>query len=214
MADIFDEIQDELKQDRMATLWAKYGVYVIGAAIAIILVVAGYQGYQSWQISTKTKAADSFHAALQSDDVFSSLAETRAELSGGYSMLAGFSQAALLAENGDAQAAEQAYLDLSADSAIEPLYQDIALLLSVMVADENQSAQTLLDRISPLMSTANVLQGLALEQGAGLDIKNGDIQSAREKLEQIATLSDISANLRRRAEQLLSILTAPVGSSN
>ncbi len=30
MADIFDEIEEELKQDRLNSLWAKYGKYLIG----------------------------------------------------------------------------------------------------------------------------------------------------------------------------------------
>ena len=29
MADIFDEINEELKQDRMTALWRRYGKYVI-----------------------------------------------------------------------------------------------------------------------------------------------------------------------------------------
>jgi len=206
MADIFDEIEDELKQDRMAGLWAKYGLFIIGAAVAIVLAVAGYQGYQSYQLSTKSTAANQFHSAMQSDDVLSALGEVQADLSSGYQLLAGFSQAALLAENGDVQAAEQAYLALSENSDIEPLYQDIAILLSVMVAAETGNIQTLMDRLNPIMSTANILQGLALEQGAGLDLRKGDVESAAQKLEQISSLSDISANLRRRAEQLLTII--------
>ena len=205
MADIFDEIEDELKQDRMANLWSKYGVYLIAAAIAVVVSVAGYQGYQSWQLSSKTSAADSYHTALQSEDVLAGLATAKTELTGGYNMLAGFSEAGLLAEAGD-PAAEQAYVDLSSDPQIEPLYQDMALLLSVMVADNRQSSQALLDRLSPLMSTANALQGLALEQGAALEIRSGNMDNAKQKLEQITNLTEISATLRRRAEQLLTIL--------
>ena len=34
MADIFDEIDEELKQDRTKELWTRYGKFVIAAAAA------------------------------------------------------------------------------------------------------------------------------------------------------------------------------------
>ena len=42
MADIFDEINEELKQDRVSALWARYGVYLMvatGVVIAVVVVV-------------------------------------------------------------------------------------------------------------------------------------------------------------------------------
>ena len=48
MADIFDEIDEELKRDRAQVLWAKYGKYVLSAAAAIVLVVGASQGYNAW----------------------------------------------------------------------------------------------------------------------------------------------------------------------
>ena len=43
MADIFDEINNELKQDRQAMLWQRYGKYVIGVAVLIIALVGARQ---------------------------------------------------------------------------------------------------------------------------------------------------------------------------
>ena len=37
MADIFDEINEELKQDRMAALWQRYGKYLIAVVVAIVV---------------------------------------------------------------------------------------------------------------------------------------------------------------------------------
>ena len=39
MADIFDEIDEELKQDRAKQVWARYGKYVVSAATAVVLSV-------------------------------------------------------------------------------------------------------------------------------------------------------------------------------
>lgn len=206
MADIFDEIEEELKQDRLNSLWAKYGKYLVGFAVAIVALVAGFQGYKSWQKNTIETAADNYHQALMSDQPASRLAEVRPELSAGYQMLAGFRQAEKLASQGNMAEAEQVYLALSTDSSIDSLYQDIALLLSVMTGAQTASTGELRQRLEPLISSANVLQGLALEQAAALDIRDNDMASARARLEQIGELTEISGNLRMRAEQLLDIL--------
>ena len=58
MADIFDEIGRRMKQDRLNSLWAKYGKYLVGFAVVIVALVAGYQGYKSWQKNTIETAAD------------------------------------------------------------------------------------------------------------------------------------------------------------
>ena len=45
MADIFDEINEELKHDRMTALWRRYGKYVIAFVIAVVAGVSLTQGY-------------------------------------------------------------------------------------------------------------------------------------------------------------------------
>ena len=43
MADIFDEIDEELKQDRAKQVWARYGRYVVSAAAAVVLGVGAWR---------------------------------------------------------------------------------------------------------------------------------------------------------------------------
>ena len=48
MADIFDEIEEDLRRDRMKEIWQRYGNYILGLAVLIIIGVAGRQGYNYW----------------------------------------------------------------------------------------------------------------------------------------------------------------------
>ena len=43
MSDIFKEIDEELRQERLLNLWKKLGPWVIGLAVVIVLAVGGYQ---------------------------------------------------------------------------------------------------------------------------------------------------------------------------
>jgi hypothetical protein len=47
---------------------------------------------------------------------------------------------------------------------------------------------------------------MALELGAGLDLRDGNTDAALSKLEMIVELADVSAELRQRAAQLVAIL--------
>ena len=68
MADIFDEINEELKQDRMSALWARYGKYLIAVAGFVIAVVVFTQTSKQWQASQNEQAAETFYQAMMGDD--------------------------------------------------------------------------------------------------------------------------------------------------
>lgn len=206
MADIFDEIDEELKRDRAQVLWAKYGKYVLSAAAAIVLVVGASQGYNAWTKQQVETAAETYQAALNADDVGAALEANLSSLTDGYAMVAKFQIAADLANKGDAVAAEQAYLALSTDSGLDPLYQQAALMLSVMSAVNTGDVADLQDRLSSLTSAAGAWQALALELSAGLDLQAGDVAAAKAKIDQVLALPEIPNDLRQRAQRMALVL--------
>ena len=132
MADIFDEIDEDLKRDQMQLLWTRYGKIVMAAVAAIVLLVALRQGYTAWQTSQAEASASAYQQALQSDDVVAALEAQLGQLSDGYAMLAQFQIAAEQAANNDFAAAEASYLALASDASIDPLYQQAA---NIIVSD-------------------------------------------------------------------------------
>lgn len=208
MADIFDEINEEMRRDRTSALWTKYGKYVIGLAVAVIVVVAGRQAYVGYERSQAEAAANAFYSALQTDDSAAALAEL--DLPAGYTMLVDFRQAAALADEGDAAAASDAFLALSERTDIDVIYRDIARLISVQVAPATADVAALEARIADMAALAGPLQALALETNAGLALRRGDIEAARNALQQITTLSDVSGTMRQRAQQMLIVIGGEV----
>ena len=206
MADIFDEINEELKQDRMTALWRRYGKYVIAFVVAVVAGVSLTQGYSYYKQERDARSADMFFNAILSDDVSVTLEAAKEELSDGYVLLAEFRLAAALAENDQAAEAEQHYLSIAARDDIQQIYRDIALLLSVMQAPESTQVSDLQTRLDPLISSVSTLKGLALEQAAALDVKRGNKAEAIKKLNELVALTDIPASLRQRASQILTVL--------
>ena len=206
MADIFDEINEELKQDRVSALWARYGVYLMIAAGVVIAVVVFTQTYKQWQVSQNKQAAETFYQAMMGDDAAAAFEVGRDGLTKGYQMLADFKIASDKAASGDKQGAEEIYLALSKNDDITPLYRDLALLLAAMNAPESQTPNNIIIMLAPLINGSGPFQGLALEVAAGVDVQAGRVDAAIEKLSQIEQLADVSAPLRQRSVELKKIL--------
>ena len=206
MADIFDEVNEDLKRDQMQKLWSRYGKYVILAVSIVVLSVGGRQGYTSWQDRRATTAATAYHNALAADDFKTALTAELHKLSPGYAMLAKFRIAAAQASVKDYVAAEESYLALSIDPAVKQFYQQAAILLSVMNAPMNRSEDELVTRLAALEGQAGPWQAMALEQAAGLALRAGDRKTAVAKYTTLASLSDTPPGVRQRANQMLKIL--------
>ena len=206
MADIFDEVDEELKRDQMQVLWARYGKYLIATVAIVVLGVAARQGYDAWRANQAETAATAYHQALQADDLVTAMAEADDDLTVGYKMLSSFRKAAALAAKEDFAAAEAAYLALADNVDIGPLYQQAALLLSVMNAPDDRDLATLRDRLARLEGAAGPWQAMALEQAAGVALRAGDRAAALIKYEALAGLAEIPADMRQRASRLVNIL--------
>jgi hypothetical protein len=196
MNDIITEINQELRQDRGRALWKKYGVYVVGFAVAIVVVVAGRQGLVAYLDGQRIANANAYFAAVNADtnEALSTLGGEGGE---GYPMLARFTEAGRLAVANDPEA-EAAYLFLSSDETIARIYRDAATVLSVMNAAPETDVNTKIDRISTLAESEGPWQQFAVEVMIGLTLEKGDIAGARNQLQALRLNQNLSAEENQR----------------
>jgi hypothetical protein len=64
VADIFQEIDEELRQDRATKLWNRYGNYVIAAAVLIVLSVGGYKYWTARDLETRQAESATYQSAV------------------------------------------------------------------------------------------------------------------------------------------------------
>src|SRR6478735_1639240 len=100
------EVDEELRRDRMRKLWRQSAPFVFGAAAAVILLVAGYEGWRWYSSGNSSRSSDQFYAATQLADgtdlaaAQKALDDVIAQGSGAYPALAQFREASLLAQQG------------------------------------------------------------------------------------------------------------------
>ena len=96
MADIFDEVSEELKQDQLIQLWKKYSKFIITLFILLVLSVSTYKVYMIWNEKKLTESSEQFFSGLEKLDNkdFEKSAEiflnSSSEQKGGYRVLSIF----------------------------------------------------------------------------------------------------------------------------
>ena len=206
MADIIDEINEELKQERMQALFAKYGKVILGFAGAVVGVVVAIQGFGIYQESVRSKAATAYFDALGQEEIGVALAEAEGDLANGYDMLSRFVVAAEKVSQDDKVAAYDMYVALSRDQALGSIYRDLAAMQAVTNAPEAISTDELRALVRPIAEAAGSAQSLGLELMADLALRDGDIAGAKGYLENINQLQDVPNGLRQRAATLSIVL--------
>ena len=46
MADIFHEVDEEVRRERLQKLWDRYSIYIIALAVLIVAAIGAWRGYE------------------------------------------------------------------------------------------------------------------------------------------------------------------------
>ncbi len=191
MADIFNEIDEELRNEQIRKLWDRYGVLVLAMAVAIVVVVAGWRGYEYWRLLQSRAQGDAFAAATRNvragelDRGLDALQGLVATGSGGYPALSGLRAAATLAAKGDTAAAIKAFDALAAKSTAEPLLAEVARVRAAYLALDVEERPAVEARAAPLAAPGKPFRHAAREILALSAWKAGDIAGTTRWIEQV-----------------------------
>lgn len=217
VADIFDEVSEDLRAERAQRLLQRYGYLLIVAAVLIVAAMAGWKYWDYRQAQARTAVADAFLTAsrqaatpgdartaerAQAAQAFDGIA---ANGPGGYQTLARLREAALKAAGGDVAGALLLWDKVSADTAADPDLRHVADLLWVQHQLDGAEPAAVEGRLVRLLA-AGPWRPLALECQAWLRLRTGDRDGAVAILKQIMALPSTPAGVRARASGLLTQL--------
>ena len=203
---IFREVDDELRRDRLNSVWRRYGALIIGGAVAVVLIVAGNEGWNWWQSSNATRSSDQFYAALDAENggdlagAQKALDQVIADGSGQYPVLARFKQASLLARQGKQPEALAAY-DALANAQGNTRLRSLALLFAAGLLVDKGDVPGVKQRVEGLLAPNDPLHNSAREVLGLAQYKSGDLNGARDSFE--AVISDPLATNEARGRMQL-----------
>jgi hypothetical protein len=215
VSDIFDEVEEELRAERAKKLLQRYGSLIIGAAVAIVALVAGFQAWRWYEARERARVAEIYIAAMHQADAQAS-ADHQAALAGlakvtgegmpGYTTLARLRAAALKANAGDKDGALRLWDDVAKDASADPLLRDLANLEWGMHQIDTGDPAQVTARLKPLTDPNNAWHAMAEEQLALLALRQGQTQTAHDALKKLANDVTAPQGVRGRAGGLLAKL--------
>lgn len=215
MANFIEEVDEEVRRDRLETLWKRFSPVLIGAVAALLLAVGGYQVWKGWQADKAAAAGSAFSAALtqaqggKAAEAAVALADLAKSAPRGYAQLARFQQAAVLIEAKDAAGAVAVYDAIAGDAGVEARLRDLARYLAVYHGFDTLQPDALRQRLAGIASDSPWATN-AREMQALVDLKAGDRDSARKLLTALADDPLVPTGVRGRAAELLAALGGPV----
>jgi len=184
------EVDEELRRDRMRKFWRQFGPWVIVGAVAVVVGVAGYEGWMWWTKSQAARSSDQFYAATQIADgtdvaaAKKALDDVIAQGSGGYPMLAQFREASLLASQGKTDEAVAAYDALSTSIANTHL-RELALVLGANLLIDKGDVAAVEQRVGGSMTPSSPMRNAAREVMGLVQYKAGKLDDAMKNFQAI-----------------------------
>lgn len=210
---IFREVDEELRSDRMRALWRRIAPFVIGAAVAIVAVVAVNEGWAWYSNSQSSRSSEELYAALASangDDLAAAQAELdtlAANGSGGYPVLAEFAKASLLAKSGDTAGAVAAY-DALANAQSNVRLRELALLQAATLLVDTGTLADVEARVGTIATDDNPMRRVARELIGLAQFKAGDAAAAKTTFEAILNDPLAQEGIRNRVAYYIAQMTS------
>src|SRR6476620_5850899 len=131
MSDIFQEVDEAVRREKLEKLWKRYGNFVIAAAVVVLLAVGGWRGYQWWDAKQAAQAGAAFDAAAEladqgkTEDAEAAFARLAGQGTAGYRVLARLRAAAIVGQR-DPKAGVAAYDAIANDASVGPVFRQLA----------------------------------------------------------------------------------------
>jgi hypothetical protein len=216
VADIFQEVNEEVRREQLKKLWDRYGYVIIALCVLIIAGVGGWRGYEYWQAKKAGESGIAYEQAVQlaqagkHKEADAAFARIAAGGTAGYRVLARLREASELAQT-DKKAALAAYDALAKDKNAGQVIEDLAAVRAGLLLVDSAPYSEMQKRLEPLTASGRTFRHTARELLALSAWKAGDLAAARKWTDMIMTDPETPAGTRSRA-QILSALIAANGS--
>jgi len=214
-----DEVNEEIKRDKLFGLMRRYGWIAVVAVLAIV-------GFAAWNEYAKARdeaAAQAFGdrviTALDSDgdgaqrSALAALGQEQASAgrdAQGRLAIVNLLLAAQSLEDGDRAGAIAALQAVATDTALPASYRQLATLKRVMIAGDMLPLAEREAELAPLAAPGQAYRPLALEQLALLRVEAGEPEAALAQFRALLSEPDLTGDLRRRVTQLIVVLGGEV----
>lgn len=212
MTDIFQEVEEDVRRERLEKLWKEYGDYIIAGVALLIIAVAGFQLWRVYDQKQRVKASNEFTTAVQMEkggqtalaaELFGKLAKSAP---GGYAALARLQQGDTMLASGNRADGIALLKQIATGS--DPDLAAIARIHLAWALVDQESKSEIQSLLAPISAPGSAWGPLAREIFAYADYRAGDQAAAASGFQSLANDSTAPDSLRQRAQVMAQFLKA------
>ena len=210
MSDIFREVEEDVRKERLEKLWKQYGDYVIAGVAVLVIGVAGYKVWQHYEQQQQLKAAAAFDIAakLAESGSTSQAAQAFAKIAhdapSGYAATARLAEADALLASGRTADAVALYKQVFAKNSGE--LGDVARMRAAWAMADAASKSDLQTLLAPLMKGNSPWRFMARELLAYTDYRDGQAKQALREYQLLGLEPGAPQALRQRASAMATLI--------
>jgi hypothetical protein len=203
------EVDEEVRQDEYKKIWGRHGNTLIAAIAAVVLGVAGFEGWKYYQRTQAEMASVVYFDAVQKandgkyDDALAALAAVKHP---GYEQLAKFREAAVVAEKGDAAKAIAAYDAIVADTGTDVVLADLARIRQGYLLVDTATPDELLTKLGMFDKEGNAWRHAAREIFGLAAYRVKDFSMADRYMNAIYADPEAPQAMKQRAQVLVQLI--------
>lgn len=212
MSDIFHEVEEDLRRDKLNQLWKRYGTLFLTVAVLAVAATAGIVFWRQHEANQREAAANAFNAAgdmglnQNTDGALAAFGAIAAEGGEGYPVLALFREAVLHVAKSDIQGALATYDKIGA-SAADPRLKALARLKAAYLVADIETPAVLKNRVADLAGDDSPWRFQAREIQAFADFRSGAMAEAAAAYGGIAADPAAPAGLKARAGKMAAYIS-------
>jgi hypothetical protein len=193
VADIFQEVDEDLRRDKALAFWKRYQNHIIGFCIIAVLVAGGVVGWRQYKQQRIETNGAAYLQALQTLDHDPKAAQAQFEAlakdGGGFAVLARFQQASQTLKDGDKAKAAEQFSAIAKDGSVDKALKDLAAVLGALALLDSGKPADAATLVDPLTGDGQAYRYSALEIQAQAALAQGDRKKAKTLYEQLKQLS-------------------------
>ncbi len=214
MADIFNEVDEEVRRERLKAFWDRYSIFIIAVAVLIVAGIGGWRAYEFYVGQKAATAGAAFEEAVvlseegKHAEAEKAFAKVIGEAPKGYAALARLRAAAELAQaNPDKpDEAVKAYGVIAADGSLGPVWQDLAALRAGLLMVDTAPFADLRARLEPISAAGRPYRHTARELLALSAFRGNDAAEAKRYIDMISADNETPPGSRQRVEVLSALI--------
>ena len=211
MANIFNEVDEDIRKERYQNLWSNYGKYIIAFLMLIVIAFSLTQYFQAKNISDNKAILDMYYSAAegieknQLDFANNELEIVYNQKNKMLAALSGFKMSETYLNNNQKEEAILLLEKIVANRSLESIYRELALYKYIMINFENIDISSIEKKIVSIGVNKNTLHPYFQEIIGIKYLTAGNIEKANSVFTNLLLNEDTPFDLKMRLDKLIQI---------